>query len=310
MHRETPHRISDTPTNDGNRQQRHGARGATMRRDRSTRPTQRNGWGHAQDIARERQQSPLQKRTRPPPRRSEGWNEWATPTGPPTEEQTREKWQTPEGEGPSREGRTLADLQPQGGSQQAHQQPQVTKRNIRQRPKPHPKEKAPSPKNNLLTGGRAEQVDLEADLRPGEHKGENQEPPKTCSFRKDHPVRGHQRLQGASRGTKPQPVESRAGYPRQTPDPQQGPRRQHWTPTRNSEEHWRELRTTLAHGHITRRTTWQHTPKDRACRDAADSGVRANHEPTREPDPNGDTKPSFRSRTTNLDPAGVTPSRR
>ena len=50
-----------------------------------------NGGGHAQDIARERQQSPPQKRTRLPPRRSEGWNEWATPTGPPTEEQTREK---------------------------------------------------------------------------------------------------------------------------------------------------------------------------------------------------------------------------
>ena len=106
-----------------------------------------------------------------------------------------------------------------GGSQQAHRQPQVAKRIVRQRPKPHPKEKAPSPKNNLLTGGRAEQVDLEADLRPGEHNGENQEPPKTRSFSEDHPVRGHQRLQGASRatdrGTKPQPAESRAGYPRQ-----------------------------------------------------------------------------------------------
>ena len=62
-----------------------------MRRDLITRPTQRNSGGHAQDIARERQQSPPQKRTRPPPRRSEGRNEWATPTGPPTEEQTREK---------------------------------------------------------------------------------------------------------------------------------------------------------------------------------------------------------------------------
>ena len=51
-----------------NRQQRHGARGATMQRDRSMRPTQRNGGGHAPDIARERQQSP-------PPRRSEGWND-------------------------------------------------------------------------------------------------------------------------------------------------------------------------------------------------------------------------------------------
>ena len=137
-----------------------------MRRDRATRPTQRNGWRHAQDIARECQQSPPQKRTRPPPRRSEGWNEWATPTGPPTEEQTRERWQTPKGEGPSREGRTLADSQPQGGSKQAHRQPQVAKRIVRQRPKPHRKEKAPSPKNNLLTGGRAEQVDPEASLRP------------------------------------------------------------------------------------------------------------------------------------------------
>ena len=62
-----------------------------MRRDLTTRPTQRNGGGHTQDISRERQQSPPQKRTRPPPRRSEGRNEWATLTGPPTEEQTREK---------------------------------------------------------------------------------------------------------------------------------------------------------------------------------------------------------------------------
>ena len=190
-----------------------------MRRDRSTRPMQRNSWGHAQEIARACQQSPPQKRTRPPPRRSEGWNERATPTGPPTEEQTRERWQTPEGEGPSKEGRTLADSQPQGGSQQAHRQPQVAKRTSRQRPKPHPKEKASSPKNNLLTGGRAEQVDLEVDRWTGEHNGENQEPPKTRSFSEDQPVRGRQRLQGTSwatdRGTKPQPAESRAGYPRQ-----------------------------------------------------------------------------------------------
>ena len=186
-----------------------------MRRDRSMRPTQRNCWGHAQDIARERQQSPPQKRTRPPPIRSEGWNKWATPTGPPTEEQTRERWQTPEGEGPSREGRTHADSQPQGGSQQAHRQPQGAKRIVRQRPKPHPKDKAASLKNNLPTGGRAEQVDLETDLRPGEHNGENQKPPTTLSYREDHPGRGRQRLQGASRatdrGTKPQPAEGGQG---------------------------------------------------------------------------------------------------
>ena len=65
--------------------------------------------------------------------------------------------------------------------------------------------------NNLLTGGRAEKVDLEADLRPGEHNGENQEPPTTLSFSEDHPVRGCQRMQGASLatnlGTKPQLAE-------------------------------------------------------------------------------------------------------
>ena len=44
------------------------------------------GGGHAQDIARERQQGPPPKRTRTPPRRSEGWNGRATPTGPQTEE--------------------------------------------------------------------------------------------------------------------------------------------------------------------------------------------------------------------------------
>ena len=66
---------------------------------------------------------------------------------------------------------------------------------------------------------RAEQVDLEADLRSGEHNGENQEPPKTRSFSEVHPERGRQRLQGAKLSHrlrhKPQPAESRAGYQRQ-----------------------------------------------------------------------------------------------
>ena len=52
-----------------------------MRQDRPTRPTQRKGGGHAQDIARERQQSPPQKRTRPPPRRSKGWISERLPQG-------------------------------------------------------------------------------------------------------------------------------------------------------------------------------------------------------------------------------------
>ena len=82
--------------------------------------------------------------------------------------------------------------------------------------------------NNLLTGGRAEKVDLEADQRPGEHKGENQEPPMTRSSSEDHPVRGRQRRQGASRatnlGTKPKPAEEGQGA-QDNPRPQQGPRR-------------------------------------------------------------------------------------
>ena len=36
-----------------------------------------------------------------------------------------------------------------------------------------PEGEGSKPKNNLLTGGRAEKVDLEADQQPGEHKGEN-----------------------------------------------------------------------------------------------------------------------------------------
>ena len=37
----------------------------------------------------------------------------ATPTGPQTEEQTRDRCRTPEGEEPKREARTLADSRPQ-----------------------------------------------------------------------------------------------------------------------------------------------------------------------------------------------------
>ena len=70
-------------------------------------------------------------------------------------------------------------------------------------------------KTTFLTGGRAEQVDLEADLRSVEHNGENQEPPKTRSFSEDHPERGRQRLQGVKLNHrprhKPQPAETRVG---------------------------------------------------------------------------------------------------
>ena len=114
----------------------------------------------------------------------------------------------------------LADSQPQGGSQQAHRQPQVAKRIVRQRPKLHPKETAPSPKKQPAdrrqsrAGGPGS-----GPTARGTQGREPRTPPKTRSFSEDHPVRGRQRLQGASRatyrGTKPQPAESRAGHPRQ-----------------------------------------------------------------------------------------------
>ena len=120
---ETPLRKSEMCTDDGNRQERHGARGATMRRELTRRPTQRNGVGHARDIARERQQSPPQKRTRLPPRR-EGMSERLR-QGLPQRNKREKKLQTPEGEGPSREGRTLADSQPQGGNSKRTGSPRV-----------------------------------------------------------------------------------------------------------------------------------------------------------------------------------------
>ena len=61
------------------------------------------------------------------------------------------KLQTPEGEGPSREGITLADSQPQGGNSKRTGSPRLPG----ERRKPHPKEKAPSLKGKLQTGDRA-----------------------------------------------------------------------------------------------------------------------------------------------------------
>ena len=81
--------------------------------------------------------------------------------------------------------------------QPAHRQPQVTRRTNRKRRKPHPKEKSPSLKDNLPTGGRAGRGNLEADRRSGYHNGKNQEFPKTSSHREVHPEIGHQLQQGA-----------------------------------------------------------------------------------------------------------------
>ena len=60
---------TETASEDTARERRHCGQ------DRQTRLTQRKGGRCAQDRARECQQGPPQKRTRTPPRRSEGWNE-------------------------------------------------------------------------------------------------------------------------------------------------------------------------------------------------------------------------------------------
>ena len=107
-------------------------------------------------------------------------------------------------------------------------------------------------------------------------------------------------LRATDRGTKPQPAERRAGYPRQPQTRSKGrggnTEPQHGTVKNTGGSEGQPKPTD------TSRTIWQHTLKDRARRDAADRGVRANHELTSVPDPNGDTKPSYRSRTNNPQP--------
>ena len=73
------------------------------------RPTQINGGGHGQDIARECHTGYHQEGAR------EGMSE-PLRHGLQQRNKREKKLQTPEGEGPSREGRTLADSQPQGGN--------------------------------------------------------------------------------------------------------------------------------------------------------------------------------------------------
>ena len=112
------------------------------------------------------------------------------------------------------------------GKQQAHRQPQGTRRTDRKRRKPHLKEKSPSLKDNQPTRGRSGKVNLEADLRSGEHNGENKESPKARSHREVHPEIGHQQQQGAKLSHRPrhrpQPAEKRVGYERQPQTPSKG----------------------------------------------------------------------------------------
>ena len=78
------------------------------------------------------------------------------------------KWQTPEGEGPSREGRTLADSQPQGGNSKRTGSPRVpwrtlerVKVNLRVRTQWGP------PGNTPWVTGRADTRRQRRDVQPG-----------------------------------------------------------------------------------------------------------------------------------------------
>ena len=72
---ETPLRKSEMCTDDGNRQERHGAKGATMRRELTRRPAQRNGVGHARDISQRASAKPTAEADKATTKKERGKNE-------------------------------------------------------------------------------------------------------------------------------------------------------------------------------------------------------------------------------------------
>ena len=123
-------------------------------------------------------------------------------------------------------------------------------------------------------------------------------PPKSAAT-EVHPEIGHQRQQGAKLSYRPrhrpQPAEKRVGYERQPQTPSKGRGGNTEPPTRDSEEPWRELRKTEGEGHSEDHLATH--PAGKSAQIPADRGGKASQEGTSGPDPNGETKPSFRSRT-------------
>ena len=131
--------------------------------------------------------------------------ERATPTWPPTEEQTQEKVTDPVRGRTKQRGKNFRWLAASEREQQAHRQPKGARRTDRLRRKPHPKEKAPSLKGNLQT----ESVMWTWKQTYGQG---------CTKEREAHPERGHKRQQGAKLSNRPrhqpQPAEKRVGYER------------------------------------------------------------------------------------------------
>ena len=102
-----------------------------------------------------------------------------------------------------------------------HRQPQGARRTDRKRRKPHPKEKSPSLKDNLLTGGRSGQVNLEADLQSGEHNGKPRIPEKTPQPQRGTPAAAERKAEPPTEA--PTPAGRKECRVRKTtPDPEQG----------------------------------------------------------------------------------------
>ena len=142
---------------DWNRQRRHSTREATLRTGSTNETDAKKRLKVRSGQSQRASTRPTAEADKDSAKKERGM-EWATPTGPQTEEQTRDRWRIPEGEEPRREGRTLTDSRPQWGPQPTRRQPQGAKRIHRQRPKPNHKEISPSTKDNLRTGGSAGQV--------------------------------------------------------------------------------------------------------------------------------------------------------
>ena len=82
---------------DWNRQRRHGARGATLRTGSTNETDAKKRRKARSGQSRRASSRPTAEADKDPTKKERGM-EWATPTGPQTEEQTRDRRRTPEGE--------------------------------------------------------------------------------------------------------------------------------------------------------------------------------------------------------------------
>ena len=159
--------------------------GRQCEQDRQTRPTQRKGGGHTQDIAREHQQGPPHKRTRTPPRRSEGWNVERLRRGLKLRNK-REIGVVPLKGKNQRERLELSQTRcrTEGHSKRAGSH--RAQRESSGRGRSPSIQIMQSTKDNLQAGGGAVQVAMEVNIRSGKNKGEIQELPKTRNLSEDH----------------------------------------------------------------------------------------------------------------------------